>query len=210
MKSKDQQLLEEAYQHILENSLWDKTKAFVNKNVIEYDPKAPGGSEAPGGETYERNKKQAEAAAKKKQEEAEKASRAEVANVLKQTPEDIKAAAPYAKFIEKMVHHLIDQQHKDDRSKNISVSNPNKSMDTLKNFIFEIRRELNLGWLRDIVPNNITELLFNNQGGQLTVDPSKPLVKALVAKYNNSVKGRVIRTADGDQLIGSPDEDQQL
>jgi len=42
MKNKDIVLLEQAYQHVREG-LWDKTKEFVNKNVVQYDTNAPGG-----------------------------------------------------------------------------------------------------------------------------------------------------------------------
>jgi hypothetical protein len=48
MKSKDQLLLEQAYQQVQEG-LWDKAKSGVNK-LVQFNPNAPGGKE------YEANK----------------------------------------------------------------------------------------------------------------------------------------------------------
>lgn len=42
MKSRDNQLLEEAYDQIREG-MFDKAKEFVNKNIVQYDTNAPGG-----------------------------------------------------------------------------------------------------------------------------------------------------------------------
>ena len=199
MKSKDQILLEQAYMSIREG-MFDKAKEFINKNVIQYDKNAPGGSNAPGGEEYEANK----AAARKEEVEKENKAYREkeaqtnsqaVATAMKQTPEDVKAAAPYAQFVSKVLSYLSSdhRQNMDDRGRGRQVPNPNTSMQSLESFIYQVFERGGQGTASSLhAPRNLNELLFNssmqNVGGKemgvRKFDPTKPLVKALFAEYN--------------------------
>lgn len=191
MKSRDQLLLEQAYETVREGFL-DKAKAFVNKNIVQYDRNAPGGSNAPGGKEYEANAaKQRQADADKQQEEqkaaAAAAEQSKVASLMKQTPEDVKAAAPYSAYVEKAINHMLEksqyQNNPNVRDRNTGVPDPNKSTQSLESFIYNVKEDT-----ARFGPQNLDELLFDLGDGVRKFNPNKPLVKALVAQYNKVFK----------------------
>ena len=207
MKSKDQLLLEQAYETVREGFL-DKAKAFVNKNVVQYDKNAPGGSNAPGGEEYEANAAtQRQAGADKQQGEQEAAAatgeQSKVASLMKQTPEDVKAAAPFSGYVEKAINHMLEksqyQNNPNARDRATKVLNPNKSMQSLESFIYDVKEDT-----ARFGPQNLDELLFDAGDGVRKFNPNKPLVKALVAQYNKVFKGSGSDQPHSDQRAYQP------
>ena len=123
---------------------------------------------------------------------------------MKQTPEDVKAAAPYSAYVEKAINHLFEKSQNQNDNPNVryqsnDVPNPNKNMHTLQSFVFTVKEDT-----ARFGPQNLVELLFDLGDGVIKFNPNKPLVKALVAQYNKVFKGSGSDQPHSDQRAYQP------